>query len=324
MKIFLTGATGFLGSYVIQELQKNGHSVLALARSKSAESLSRIKKIKIIEGDITAPDSFKGKLKGCGAVIHLAGAVGYDQTFANCLLVNMEGTRNIAEEAVNSGVRRFIHCSSVSVYGRVPEIKLYEDAPYKKINDPYGDTKIEAEKVLLGMSDKLDLTILRPTVIYGKGDRIFLPELATKIKSGVFKIIGKGDNRITLIHAQDTARAICMVLENKKTYGKIYNLSNIDNLSVNEISQLIADTIGYKKTIRHIPYGIVLTAAGIMEFISLFTGKKPLISRFAVRILGKQYNYMTDAIKKDTGFVPGIDIRKGIVQTLREEKLSGN
>jgi len=247
--------------------------------------------------------------------------VGYDQTFANCLLVNRDGTRNIAEEAVNAGVRRFIHCSSVSVYGRVPEIKLYEDAPYKKINDPYGDTKIDAEKVLMELSDKLDLTILRPTVIYGKGDRLFLPEFVTKIKSGVFKIIGKGDNRITLIHAQDTARAISMVLENKKTYGKIYNLSNTDNLSVNEISQLIADTIGYTKIIKHLPYIIVLTAAGIMEFISLFTGKKPLITRFAVRILGKQYNYMTDAIKKDTGFVPGIDIRKGIVQTLEDEKL---
>ena len=317
MKIFLTGATGFLGEYALDRLLKEKHSVRALVLSR--ESTAHMKNIEIVEGDITAPETFRGSLKGCDAVIHLAGAVGYGQTLENCINVNINGTRNIAAEAVSCGVRRFIHCSSVSVYGRVSGVDLFEDAPYRKINDPYGDTKIEAEKTLLEMKENLDITIFRPTVIYGKGDRVFLPRLAERIKSGKFKIIGNGENRITLIHAHDVARAITMVLNNKKTYGKIYNLSNTDNLPVNELAALIAETVGYEKMLEHVPYHVALTAAGVMEFLFPLLGKTPPVPRFAVRILGLPYYYMTDAIGKDLGFKPEIDIRKGIVETLKAE-----
>lgn len=317
MKIFLTGATGFLGEYVLDRLLHEKHTVRVLVQSPGP--MVHTKKVEIVEGDITVPETFRGRLKGCDAVIHLAGAVGYGQTFENCINVNVNGTRNIAAEAVACDVRRFIHCSSVSVYGRVSGVDLYEDAPYRKINDPYGDTKIEAEKILFEMKENLDVTIFRPTVIYGKGDRVFLPRLAERINSGKFKIIGNGENRITLIHAHDVARAITMVLKNKITYGKIYNLSNTDNLQVNELAALIAETVGYEKKLKHVPYSVTLTAAGIMEFLFPLLGKTPPVTRFAVRILGLPYNYMTDAIRKDLNFKPEIDIRKGIVDTLRAE-----
>ncbi len=82
MKIFLTGATGFLGEYVINELLKEKHTIRALVRSP--RSLEHIKDIEIVKGDITSPETYAGTLKGCDAVIHLAGAVGYGQTFENC------------------------------------------------------------------------------------------------------------------------------------------------------------------------------------------------------------------------------------------------
>jgi len=318
MKIFLTGATGFLGKYVLDLLIKEKHTVHVLARSP--ESLSHIKKIKIVEGDVTSPETFSGKLKGCDAVIHLAGAVGYGQTFENCINVNINGTKYLSSEAVACGVRRFIHCSSVSVYGRISGVDLYEDAPYRKINDPYGDTKIDAEKALLEMKENLDITIFRPTVIYGKGDKMFLPQIAGKIRSGGFKIIGNGENRITLIHAHDAARAIIMSLNNTKTYGKIYNLSNTDNLTMNDLAELVAKTIGNEKPLKHLPFRIAIIAAGVMEFIFPIFGKTPPVTRFAVRILGMQYNYMTDAIRKDLKFKPEIDIRKGIVEALKSEE----
>lgn len=320
MKVFLTGASGFLGEYVIKQLLKEKHTIRALALS--SKELENIKGIEVVQGDITRPETLAGKLKGCKAVIHLAGAVGYGQTFENCIRVNVNGTRNLAAEAVSSGIKRFIHCSSVSVYGRVPDVNLYENAPYRKINDPYGDTKIEAEKVLMDMGKSLDLTIFRPTVIYGKGDMAFLHPLAVKIKAGNFKIIGSGECRITLIHAADVARAFTMVLKNAKTYGKIYNLSNTDNLEVKELAAIIAETVGYKKPLRSIPYRAAITVAWLMEVVFPLFNKKPPFNRFAVRILGRQYYYMTDAIQKDLDFKPSIKIRKGIVETLKAEGLA--
>lgn len=320
MKVFLTGASGFLGEYVIKQLLKEKHTIRALVLSPG--ELEPAKGVEIVQGDITSPETLSGKLKGCDAVIHLAGAVGYGQTFRNCINVNVNGTRNLATAAVSSGVRRFIHCSSVSVYGRVPDVKLYENAPYRKINDPYGDTKIEAEKVLKDMGSSLDLTMFRPTVIYGKGDMGFLYPLASKIKAGKFKIIGSGECRITLIHASDVARAITMVLKNTATYGKIYNLSNTDNLQVKEIAALVAETVGYKKPLRNIPYRLAISVAWLMEMVFPLFKRKPPFNRFAVRILGRQYYYMTDAIQKDLGFKPEVDIRKGIVDTLKAEGLA--
>ncbi len=317
MKIFLTGASGFLGDYVIKQLLKEKHTIRALTLLPG--ELEHIKGIEAVQGDITLPGSLAGKLKGCDAVIHLAGAVGYGQTFKNCINVNVNGTRNLAAEAVSSGIRRFIHCSSVSVYGRVHEVKLYENSPYRKINDPYGDTKIEAEKVLIDMGNSLDLTIFRPTVIYGRGDMAFLHPLAEKIRAGKFKIIGSGECRLTLIHASDVARAFTMVLKNTATYGKIYNLSNTDNLKVNELAALVAGTVGYNKPLRNIPYRLAIAAAWIMEIVFPLFKQKPPFNRFAVRILGRQYYYMTDAIQKDLDFKPEIEIKKGIVDTLKEK-----
>jgi 2-alkyl-3-oxoalkanoate reductase len=314
MKIFVTGGTGFLGKPMVKKLLADGHAVTCLLLPGDAASC--VAGAGICRGDITQPDTLRHKTKGHDALIHLAGAVGYGQTWANCIRLNKDGTKNIAEEAVRSGVRRFIHMSSVSVYGRVCDTPIAENFPLKKINDPYGDTKIDAERVVTSHAENgaFDLTIIRPTMIYGPGDTLFLPKVAENIKSGKARIIGKGDHRVDCIHVSDVADFVLAVLRSTAAAGKAYNLTHPDNPTWKEMIAEIARCLDLPVPNRHLPYGVAYFLAGGMEAASYFSKKPPRLTRYAVRNVGKPYYYLTDQMKQDLAFSPSVNFSKGIYE----------
>ena len=319
MNIFVTGASGFIGQAVVGRLLKKGHSVRALLLPLEPEGLAG--GAAAVRGDVTKAGTLSGAMKGCQAVVHLAGSVGY-QTWENCLAINRDGTANIAAEAVESGVRRFVHMSSVSVYGRTPGVPIAEDFPMKKIGDPYGDTKIDAENILLEMARRgeLDLTVIRPTVVYGPGDNKFLPSLLRNLESGRFRVLGDGEQAVDLVHVEDVAAFVLGVLEEPKTVGKVYNLTNPANPSWNEMLKALSAELGTPAPQRHISFSSAYRLAGIMEVVSHLTGKPPRLSRYSVRVVGRPYHYLVDAAKKDLDFGPSIDLIAGLKECLKTAK----
>lgn len=320
MKIFITGGTGFLGKTIVENLLTNGHQVTCLLLPD--DNASSLPGVEITRGDITLPDTLIHKTKGHDVIVHLAGAVGYGQTWENCIRLNRDGTSNIAEEAIRSGVRRFIHMSSVSVYGRVSGKPIIEDFPVKKIKDPYGDTKIDAERILKEHAENglLDLTVIRPTMIYGPGDTLFLPKVIENIKNGNARIIGKGNNRVDAIHVSDVGDFVSTILTSKKTVGKVYNLTHPDNMTWKEMIAEIAAALGAPIPEKSIPYGIAFLLAGCMEAISFVTKKPPRVTRYAVRNVGKPYDYVTGLMKKELLFEPSINLKQGIREYINQLK----
>jgi nucleoside-diphosphate-sugar epimerase len=318
MKIFVTGGTGFLGKTIVKNLLADGHQVTCLLLPD--DDSSSLPGAEITRGDITRPDTLIHKTKGHDLIVHLAGAVGYGQTWNNCTRLNMEGTSHIAGEAIRSGVKRFIHMSSVSVYGRVSGKPITEDFPVKKIKDPYGDTKIDAERILKKHAEKevLDLTIIRPTMIYGPGDNLFLPKVIENIKSGNARIIGKGDNKVDCIHVSDVGDFVSAAIRSEKAVGKVYNLTHPDNMTWKEMIAEIAIALGAPVPEKSIPYGIAYFLAGCMEAISHVTKKPPRVTRYAVRNVGKKYDYVTDRMRKELLFAPAIDLKQGIHEYIGE------
>ncbi len=314
MRLFVTGAGGFLGKGITSKLLEEGHTVTALLLpSEDAEPLAGAD---IVRGDVTRPETLTGKLDSHDAVVHLAGAVGYGQSRELCKNVNHLGARNVAREAVNADVRRFVHMSSVSVYGRVPNVKITEDFPHKKIGDPYGDTKIDAEKELrpLEAEGKLDLTMIRPTVVYGPGDDKFLPALVKNLKRGAMRVIGNGKNSVDLIHIKDVADFVALVLREPKSIGQTYNLTNPENPTWNEMLAHIAKLLDVPLPEKKVPYRTAMFAGALAEFISRFTGKPPILSRYTVWVIGRQYHYSTEHMREHLGFVPSIDLLQGITE----------
>jgi nucleoside-diphosphate-sugar epimerase len=318
MNVMVTGASGFIGQAIVKKLLQRGHSVFALLLPEEPESLAA--GTTIVRGDVTRPETLAGTMKESKAVIHLAGAVGF-QTWKNCLAINREGTFNVAREAVSSGVRRFIHMSSVSVYGRTPFVPIGEDFPLRKIGDPYGDTKIDAENILREAvrQGSLDLTVIRPTVVYGPGDNKFVPTLLRNLRSGKFRVIGDGEQAVDLVHVDDLAAFVLRVLEEPKTIGRTYNITNLGNPSWNEMVKKLCSELAIPAPRGHLSYRTAYRLAGIMETLSALTGKPPRLNRYSVRIVGRPYHYLIDAARRDLGFTPSIDLMAGLRECLKAE-----
>ena len=315
-RIFITGASGFIGRTVVKRLQKNYQLTLLQLPGESASGFSDLN---IVRGDITRPKSLRGLIEDHDTVIHMAGSVGY-QSWRNCLSINVDGTRNIISKAVKAGVIRFIHMSSVSVYGRIPDITITEEQPFKKIHDPYGDTKIEAEQLVMKCAEKnrIDLTVIRPTAVYGEGDNKFLPKLLENLKSGKFRIMGDGRNSVDLVNVVDVAEVVYLALLKPGSVGQTYNVANENNPGWNELLEAACDELNIPFTDRHISYKMAYRVAGVMEVFSKFTGRAPRLSRYAVRMVGRQYNYSIKKVREELGFEPSINLIDGIRQCIRD------
>lgn len=311
MRVFVTGATGFVGRSVVSALVAKGHEVRALLLPAE----DAIEGVEVVRGDITRPDSLRGLFDGQEAVVHLAGAVGYGQRLATCLALNVQGTKNVATSALAAGARRFIHMSSVSVYGRVPDVDLTEDAPLRATGEPYGDTKILAEQTVqhLASQSGLQLTIVRPTVIYGPGDDKFLPKVIENLRSGRARIIGRGDNTVDLVHVRDVATFLAGLLEDPRTIGGVYNLNDPNNPTWRAFLTLVAEQVGLPPPRRRLPYSLALGVAGSMELVAALTRRQPRLTRYAVRVVGRQYRYRTERAQS-VGFRPTVPLRLGIAE----------
>jgi len=317
MNVFVTGAGGFVGRTLLAKLIDAGHSATAmLLEGESTEGLEPA--AKIVRADITRPASLRGVMDNHDAVVHLAGAVGYGQQWSRCIEVNVEGTRNIAEEAVRAGVRRFVHMSSVSVYGRLPEVALTEDAALIKTDDPYGDTKIDAENVVrqIGGGGALKWTILRPTVIYGAGDDKFLPKLVQNLRSGSARIIGSGTASVDLVHVDDVVTFIEALLSDERSHGEVLNLADPDTCTWQELLGVVADELGVPRPSKRLPYHVALVVAGAMELVARVTGRPPRLTRYAVRVVGRQYRYVATRAR-ELGFSSSVPLERGIVGVMR-------
>ncbi|MBW2271863.1 MAG: NAD-dependent epimerase/dehydratase family protein [Deltaproteobacteria bacterium] len=312
MQVFVTGAGGFIGRNLLPRLLADGHRATVLLLPEEDEA--GLAGCPVVRGDITRPESLEGLFEGCDAVVHLAAAVGYGQTLERCRRINRDGTGNVVAAAVAADLRRFVQLSSVSVYGRRPGVPVGEDTPLRKTGDPYGDTKIEAEELLLEYARRgeIDLTILRPTVIYGPGDDKFLPKLVENLRSGRARIIGSGENRVDAVHVEDVAELIARVLADERAVGGVYNVNNPGNPSWNELLECVADALGVAPPRSHLPYPIALAAAGAMELAARLTGGEPRLTRYAVRVIGREYDYRVDRAKRELGFEAKIDLREGV------------
>jgi len=314
-KIFVTGASGFIGRNVVKRLKDNYELTLLLPPEESSIGLGDQN---IVRGDITRSRSLAGLIKGHDTVIHMAGAVGH-QSWRNCLSINVDGSRNVIRQAAKAGVIRFIHMSSVSVYGRIPEIKITEDQPLKKIRDPYGDSKIIAENLVRRYAEKnrIDLTVLRPTAVYGEGDNKFLPKLIENLKTGKFRIMGDGSQEVDLVNVVDVAEAVYLSLLRPESIGQTYNIANVKNPSWNRFLREISAELELPYNNKHISYKMAYRVAGLMEFFSVFSNKPPRLSRYTVRLVGKQYNYSIEKASKELGFEPSIKLIEGMKECIK-------
>ncbi|HEV3223451.1 MAG TPA: NAD-dependent epimerase/dehydratase family protein [Puia sp.] len=293
--IFVTGGTGFLGSYILQELVLQGRPVRALRRDLSFPFYlhpALLDKISWVEGDLLDVTGLMENLQGCNQIIHAAGLVSFNPSDKKKLFkVNIEGTSNLVNVAIESGITDFIHVSSVSALGRNENSTSIDEEIKWPGNDGqsnYGISKYFSEmEVWRGMGEGLTPLILNPSTLLGYGDW-------NETSCGLFKTAYRefpwymdGTNGFTDV--EDSARAI-IALMNSGIRNERFIIS-AENRSYREIFNWMAAGFGKKHPGRKAGPFLAGIAWRKEKIKSIFTRNKPLITRESVAIAARHTMY---------------------------------
>lgn len=326
----VTGAAGGVGRALVAELVARGYAVRAGVRNDAAEALVTGLGAVPFRADIREPSTLTALFDGVDVVYHLAAWLGAPAGQAPA--VNVAGTRNVVAAAGDGGVRRVVYASSIAVYGPVTSGHIIEDAPYRKVGDAYGDSKIEAEEAAWAEVARLaqlggdvkapELVILRPTMIYGPASGSWTTAPVAGIARGLPIAIGDGSGLLDAVYVGDVARAFALAGEADQASGQAFNVTG-SPVTVDELFGAYAAMLG--KKLRHTP---VALARGGARVAAMVTGALPRVDRLAPETLDTMTSAATfDGTKAAAvlGYVPTVTLATGLGRTaawLRETGLA--
>ena len=243
MNILITGVTGFIGRHLVEALaKKHDYKIFCLVRNdKKARKLEHLG-VKFIYADITQKHTLTKILRhNIDIIIHCAAYVGDNKDLL--YKTNVLGTQNICELAQNLNVDRFIYLSSVSVISGNPDIPLIEDLPYKATS-PYGESKIEAEKIILAFRQRgLKIVILRPCMVYGPDEPHLLKILLPLLKLRLLFTLDEGRKKLHLVYVENVVAVIMKSINSDKFLDGSFFVADEDVLTVKEILDIISKQI---------------------------------------------------------------------------------
>lgn len=224
-KVFVTGASGFIGGRLVEKLLVGeGAEVVVLVRQfKNASRLARFK-IKMVAGDVLNPDVMAGAMAGCDFAVHCA--MDGSGTPEENRRVTVEGTRNVCLAAQKAKIKRLVHLSTISVYGQTPPGRLDESSPKNPKNDAYGATKLEAENIVLDFAKSgLPFTVLQPTVVYGPATTHWTVSIAAQLGGGTVVLPDGGEGLCNAVYVDDVIQAIFCALNSERSVPGPYLIS---------------------------------------------------------------------------------------------------
>lgn len=332
-KVLITGASGFIGGFLVDKALEKGYEVWAGIRRGSNLERLQDERIRFIDLNYSDPAvlkqqiiSFTEKNGMWEYVIHNAGITKtlHKKDFFK---VNAENTHHLIEALAASNKRpeKFLLMSSLSSYGTGDEkgfrpIRL--DDPQRP-NTIYGESKLAAENYVRQQT-YFPYVILRPTGVYGPGDRDYFMEIKS-IRSGFDFTVGMTPQRITFIYVKDLARVAFLALENDAVLNKHYFVADGDIHTDASFARMIQDILGKKYVLRsRIPTGLVYIACQCSEAIGKLIKKPMTLNGDKYKIL-KQRNWICDItpLQNDLDFKPEYPLRKGLEETIESYRREG-
>jgi len=321
----VTGATGLLGSHIVEQLRLRDKPVRALVRPGSDTRWLKTQNVEFAEGSLSDTASLKKAMEGVNAVYHSAARVGDWGPWHDFVKITIDGTRNIAQAAAAAGCERFLHISSISAYGH-PDgegLVLDETAPLGQNLHHwsyYSRAKVEAEKMLWAMHEagQIKLTVIRPSWLYGPRDRATIFRLSRMLRDRKTKILGDGENRLNVVYAGNVAEACILAVESEKALGQAYNCCNDGVMKQKDWMNLLAAELGAPPVTKHVPYKVAYTAAFILECIyhALRIKKPPMVTRYAVWLMGRRCFFSADKARNELDWKVTVPYEEGVKKTI--------
>ncbi len=321
----ITGATGLLGSHIAEQLRKQNEPVRALVRKGSDTAFLESIGVEKIYGDLSDREALKKACEGVQVVYHSAAKVGDWGKWHEFQEVTIDGTENLLSAASDAGVQRFLHISSISVYGYVDGkgVVLDETAPLGQNLyrwSYYSKAKIIAEEMVWDWhkQGKIKATVIRPSWLYGPRDRASIGRLINAIRNGQAKLLGDGSNKLSLSYGGNVADAAILAANKEEAVGEAYNSCSDGDITLKGYMDAIADALHCPHVTKQVPYSLAKNVGFMLEVIGKMTGRKtpPMVSRYAAWLMGRHIQFSNEKIKK-LGWSPAVDYKTGIAQTVK-------
>jgi NADH dehydrogenase len=248
--ILVTGGTGFVGSHLIKRLRQKGLPVRAVVRNPGKEQGLRDLGVEVVQGDVRDRPSLEAAARGCDTVVHLVGIIqeAPGQTFQG---IHVEGTRNIVEASKKTGVRHVVYQSALGTRRDAQSV--------------YHTTKWAAEEIV--RSSGTAWTVLRPSLIYGPGDK-FTIKMSGMLKLSPFvPVLGSGTSKVQPIYIDDVVTCLEKIVTADSLLNKVYEIGGPEQLTYTELLETIAQALGIRRPTVHLPLAFMKPIARLLEAV---------------------------------------------------------
>ena len=310
MRVFLTGATGLLGSHLAEHLVERGHDVVALVRATSDTSFLDSLGVRLVRGDVTdSVEQLSALMVGCSHVVHGAALVYSGGGWDAVAEVNVEGTYRVLMAAATSGAQKAVNISSVAAYPG-SELQYDQDSPppasARTVGDDYARSKREAEVVArrVERNTGLVVTTVRPSAVYGERDRLLAPAIAALLRSPIVPLFGSGDNTLPVVYAGNVAVAIRIIL-GSPLGGDSYDLGMDHPLTQRSLFRELALGMGLARRFFSVPASSVRSGARLFSRMGAKTpGARHLSLERVARLALDENPYLSRKAHLDLGWDP--------------------
>lgn len=316
MKVLVTGGTGFLGSELVKQLRQAGYEVRVATRREPA-SLS-LPGCEIRQIDFADMASLAAACEDCARVFHVASRVGAWGRQQDFYRDNVLATRHLIDACLRTGVERLVYTSSPSVViGRQPIRGADESLDYpRRFMSPYQSSKAAAEQWVQAANSSrgLTTTVLRPHAIWGRGDPQLAPRLIHAARRGRLAIIGKGDNRISMVHLRDAAQAHVLAGDAAIAAGKTYFINDPAPVSFWSWVARVLDANGMAAPTRRVPFPLAYGLGAALEWayrLGRRDGEPPL-TRYSAVLLGLDHYFDVGRAQRELGFTSKVSVEDGL------------
>ena len=325
MKVLVTGAAGFIGSHLVDRLRERGDEVRALVRpGENTSYLQTLADVEITQGDITDGASLKCAVRGVQRVYHVAAKTGPWGLEEGYTATNVQGVATLIYAAMDAGVQRIVHTSSITVYGHHLRGIVTEEYAYHTENNPYSRSKIAGEKLVFNLVQEhgAPVVVVRPAWVYGPRDSASFGRFVSRIEQRKSFFIGSGKNIVPVVYVRDVAQGLIKAGDaGNQVIGQAYTIADDRHVTQIEYVNTIADALHVAPVSRHLPFSALYLAGRAAEIVWQAVDHPkavpPPLTTYGVTLLGGDQQFSIEKARRELGYVPEFDMKRGIAEGIR-------
>jgi len=325
VKVLVTGAAGFLGGHLVDMLLERGDEVRAMVRPvEDASRLRMLAGVEVAHGDLTDAQSLQLAVQGVQRVYNVAAKTGPWGLEKEYNAVNIWGVADLISAAMDAGVQRIVHTSSITIYGHHLHGIVTEDHLFHAEDNPYSRSKIASEKLIADMVKErgAPVVIVRPAWIYGPRDNASFGRFVSLVDSGRGFIIGSGTNVVPIVYVRDVAQGLIKAGEaGDHVIGRAYTIADDRRVTQWEYLNMMADFLEVPHISRHYPYFAMYSAGRAAELLWQALGRRksapPPVTTYGITLLGGNQEFSIDRARRELDYEPQYDYIRGLSEGVK-------